>query len=88
MYCDVDYDLQVAITEALCRMIPEKQRRELACQWFSMEFVSNAFKGIKDSEFETVSHIKNISLVIDFHFLLSTWKSFCFNRIAENFLTR
>uniref|UniRef100_A0A8B9EF89 Synaptonemal complex protein 2 n=1 Tax=Anser cygnoides TaxID=8845 RepID=A0A8B9EF89_ANSCY len=34
-------------------MIPEKQRRELACQWFSMDFVSSAFKGIKDSEFET-----------------------------------
>ncbi|XP_069660230.1 synaptonemal complex protein 2 [Haliaeetus albicilla] len=48
-----DYDLQVAITEALCRMISEKQRGQLACQWFSMEFVSNAFKGIKDSEFET-----------------------------------
>uniref|UniRef100_A0A673V3G0 Synaptonemal complex protein 2 n=1 Tax=Suricata suricatta TaxID=37032 RepID=A0A673V3G0_SURSU len=27
--------------------------RELACRWFSMDFVANAFKGIKDSEFET-----------------------------------
>nr|XP_033770404.1 synaptonemal complex protein 2 [Geotrypetes seraphini] len=48
-----DYDLQVAITEALCRMTSEKQRGDLASQWFPMEFVINAFKGIKDSDFET-----------------------------------
>ncbi|XP_075383797.1 synaptonemal complex protein 2 [Tenrec ecaudatus] len=48
-----DYDLQVGITEALCRMSTEKQRQEQACRWFSMDFVATAFKDIRDSEFET-----------------------------------
>ncbi|XP_053498982.1 synaptonemal complex protein 2 isoform X5 [Ictalurus furcatus] len=48
-----DYDLQVALMEALCRMTSHAQRRELADQWFSMEFVASAFTKIQDSEFET-----------------------------------
>ncbi|XP_063815410.1 synaptonemal complex protein 2 isoform X3 [Pseudophryne corroboree] len=48
-----DYDLQVAITEALCRMTSEAQRGELASNWFPMDFITDAFKKIKDSDFET-----------------------------------
>ncbi|XP_036447250.1 synaptonemal complex protein 2-like [Colossoma macropomum] len=48
-----DYDLQVALMEALCRMSSRAQRRELADHWFSMEFVATAFRNIQDSEFET-----------------------------------
>ncbi|XP_038605899.1 synaptonemal complex protein 2 isoform X2 [Tachyglossus aculeatus] len=48
-----DYYLQVAITEALCRMTSERKRGELAGHWFSMEVAIKTFKKIKDSEFET-----------------------------------
>ncbi|KAI5612383.1 synaptonemal complex protein 2-like isoform X3, partial [Silurus asotus] len=48
-----DYDLQVALMEALCRMTSRAQRRELADQWFSIELVASAFTKIQDSEFET-----------------------------------
>ncbi|XP_062925721.1 synaptonemal complex protein 2-like [Mobula hypostoma] len=50
----INYNLQVAITESLCRMTSESQRQELANNWFHVEFVVDAFKRIKDSEFETV----------------------------------
>ncbi|XP_035378551.1 synaptonemal complex protein 2 [Electrophorus electricus] len=48
-----DYDLQVALMEALCRMTSHAQRRDLADRWFRMEFVASAFSKIQDSEFET-----------------------------------
>uniref|UniRef100_UPI00398E7AB7 synaptonemal complex protein 2 n=1 Tax=Pristiophorus japonicus TaxID=55135 RepID=UPI00398E7AB7 len=48
-----DYNLQVAVTEGLCRMASETQRQELADHWFYMDFVADAFRRIKDSEFET-----------------------------------
>ncbi|XP_024231265.2 synaptonemal complex protein 2 [Oncorhynchus tshawytscha] len=48
-----DYDLQIALMEALCRMTTRAQRKELADDWFSMEFVASTFSKIQDSEFET-----------------------------------
>ncbi|KAK2885820.1 hypothetical protein Q8A67_016657 [Cirrhinus molitorella] len=48
-----DYDLQVSLMEALCRMASTAQRNQLADSWFTMTFVSSAFKKIKDPEFET-----------------------------------
>lgn len=60
----VDFDLQVALMEALCRMTSRAQRRELADQWFSMEFVATAFTKIQDLEFETVSDHVLIKLFV------------------------
>nr|XP_055043933.1 synaptonemal complex protein 2 isoform X3 [Misgurnus anguillicaudatus] len=48
-----DFDLQVSLMEVLCRMTSPAQRNELAEHWFTMTFVSSAFKKIKESEFET-----------------------------------
>ncbi|XP_078449837.1 uncharacterized protein LOC144717910 isoform X2 [Lampetra planeri] len=48
-----DYELQLGLTEALCRLAKEKVRLELSKQWFPMEFIVTAFKAIKDSDFET-----------------------------------
>ncbi|XP_029912371.1 synaptonemal complex protein 2 [Myripristis murdjan] len=48
-----DYDLQIALMEALCRMATPNQRKQLAGHWFSMEYVAKAFVKIRDSQFET-----------------------------------
>ncbi|XP_036388652.1 synaptonemal complex protein 2 [Megalops cyprinoides] len=48
-----DYDLQIAVVEALCRMTSRAQRQQLADTWFNMEFIATAFSRIQDSEFET-----------------------------------
>ncbi|KAK0135405.1 Synaptonemal complex protein 2 [Merluccius polli] len=49
-----DYDFQIALMEALCRMANPAQRREMVHRWFSMDYVANAFITIRDSEFETL----------------------------------
>ncbi|XP_061523061.1 synaptonemal complex protein 2-like [Phycodurus eques] len=46
-----DYEMQVSLSEALCRLTPRKERVQRANQWFCCD-IGNAFCNIKDADFE------------------------------------
>ncbi|XP_073796034.1 synaptonemal complex protein 2-like isoform X3 [Danio rerio] len=48
-----DYEMQVAISEALCRMTPRKLRGDFAGKWFNFRSFASAFTSIRDKDFET-----------------------------------
>lgn len=54
MMLSLDYEMQVAISEALCRMTPRKLREDFAGKWFRFRSFASAFTSVGDKYLETV----------------------------------
>ncbi|KAG7525597.1 hypothetical protein JOB18_028864 [Solea senegalensis] len=61
-----DYELQVSLSEALCRLTPKKKRQLQATHWFSSCDIRDAFCDIRDGDFE-VDCRRFLNFVNSFH---------------------
>ena len=50
-----DFEMQVACTEALARLVTKSKRPKFAAEWFPNDKFASAFLAIQDLNFETVS---------------------------------
>ncbi|PWA15689.1 hypothetical protein CCH79_00019586 [Gambusia affinis] len=50
-----DYEFQVSLLEALCRLTPRREREQRANQWFDSSDIRSTFCDIRDADFEVVS---------------------------------
>ncbi|KAK0134161.1 Synaptonemal complex protein 2-like [Merluccius polli] len=57
-----DYELQVSLSEALCRLTPRKDREQRANHWFSSRDIIDAFCKIRDGDFEVLFSPKDDKL--------------------------
>ncbi|XP_027861646.1 synaptonemal complex protein 2-like isoform X1 [Xiphophorus couchianus] len=54
-----DYEFQVSLLEALCRLTPRREREQRANQWFDSSDIRSTFCDIRDADFEDCRRFLN-----------------------------
>ena len=49
-----DFEMQIAITESLARLVKKSERKKYCTSWFKSDSTSKAFLNIQDQQFDSV----------------------------------